>query len=499
MGHSSERIHTILVAEEGREVRLRLGESLRSRPFRIEYADSTSDALDRVGPGHEHQVDLVLLGSSWQANDGQDTISGLRRLKPNLPVIVLAEDPTPSEVVSAMRCGAFDVVLRSVESDDLAEAMLRALNEPRGAASGNGANESTVTKAKAPRVVGSWNEKLDLFIDRVSASDVPVLLRGETGVGKEMLARRLHQRSPRADRPFLKLNCAALPSELIESELFGFEKGAFTGAYRSMPGKFELADGGTILLDEIGDMDVRLQAKLLQVVQDHEFHRLGSSETSKVNVRVMAATHCDLEQAIADGRFREDLYYRLNIIDIHIPPLRERMDEVIPLAEYFVDVYATSANPALPLPLRFRQALLDHAWPGNVRELENVIRKYLVLGSEDEVIEGLKRRNSRTVVSQDPRSATEPEPLSLIGASSDARVRSVNSPSDTNGGGGGAFKAAGNLEEIDNSHREAEMSLILRALESARWNRKRAAEILKIDYKALLYRMKKLGIGESDS
>jgi two-component system response regulator AtoC len=441
---------------------------------------------------------LVLLGASSQTNDAPETIGGLRRLKPDLPVIVLAEDPTPSEVVSAMRSGASDVIPRTVGNDDLAGAMFRALNECCGAGARNGANAKTAAKSKRLHVVGSWNEKLDLFIDRVSASDVPVLLRGETGVGKEMLARRLHQRSPRADRPFLKLNCAALPSELIESELFGFEKGAFTGAYRSMPGKFELADGGTILLDEIGDMDVRLQAKLLQVVQDHEFHRLGSGETSKVNVRVMAATHCDLERAIADGSFREDLYYRLNIIDIHIPPLRERMDEVIPLAEYFFEAYATPANPALPLPHRLRQALLDHTWPGNVRELENVIRKYLVLGSEDEVIEGLNRRNNRTAAAMEVVSA-EPETLPQIGPSSGAGVRGVNSRSEANGRGGGSFTAAGNLEEIDNSHRAAEMSLILRALDSARWNRKRAAEILRIDYKALLYRMKKLGIGESDS
>lgn len=497
MSHSPDRIHTILVAEDGHEVRRWLVDSLRNGPFRFEYADSRNDILHRVAPGHEHEVDLVLLGTSSQANDARETISGLRRLKPDLPVIVLAKDPTPSEVVSAMRSGAFDVIPRTVENDDLAGAMLRALNECSGAGCGNGANAKTAAKSRTLHVVGSWNEKLDLFIDRVSASDVPVLLRGETGVGKEMLARRLHQRSPRADRPFLKLNCAALPSELIESELFGFEKGAFTGAYRSMPGKFELADGGTILLDEIGDMDVRLQAKLLQVVQDHEFHRLGSGETSKVNVRVMAATHCDLERAIADGSFREDLYYRLNIIDIHIPPLRERMDEVIPLAEYFVEAYATPANPALPLPHRLRQALLDHSWPGNVRELENVIRKYLVLGSEDEVIEGLNRRNNRTAVALDV--STEPETLPQIGPSSGAGVRSVNSPSETKVSGGGSFTAAGNLEEIDNSHRAAEMSLILRALDSARWNRKRAAEILRIDYKALLYRMKKLGIGESDS
>lgn len=493
MSHSSDKPHTILVADEGLEIRRRLGDVLRSRPFRVEYAASKTDMLDRVAPGHEHEVDLVLLGASRQGGESEYAIDALRRTKPDVPVIVLAEDPSPSDVVSAMRAGAFDVIPSSLTGEDLTGALERALNNHCASQSANGHNGKAVApKSRSSHVVGSWNEKLELFLDRVSASDVPVLLRGETGVGKELLARRLHQRSPRADRPFLKLNCAALPSELIESELFGFEKGAFTGAYRSMPGKFELADEGTILLDEIGDMDVRLQAKLLQVVQDHEFHRLGSSESSKVNVRVMAATHCDLEQAIADGRFREDLYYRLNIIDIHIPPLRERMDEVIPLAEYFVETYATPVNPALPIPHRLKQALLDHSWPGNVRELENVIRKYLVLGSEEEVIEGLNRRLNRTLVAGDPRVATEPGAPSTVNPNVVGRSRDLTAPVDPHA-------TAGNLEEIDNSHRAAEMNLILRALESARWNRKRAAEILRIDYKALLYRMKKLGIGESDS
>src|SRR5262249_43277096 len=181
--------------------------------------------------------------------------------------------------------------------------------------------------------------KIESRLAQIGASDVPVLLQGETGAGKEVLARRLHAFSSRADKPFLKLNCAALPSELVESELFGYERGAFTGAFKSTPGKFEMANGGTILLDEIGDMDFRLQAKLLQVLQDREFHRLGTAETVKVNVRVMAATHCDLETAIRDGRFREDLFYRLNVVTIQVPPLRERQDEILPLFKHFAEKY----------------------------------------------------------------------------------------------------------------------------------------------------------------
>ena len=189
------------------------------------------------------------------------------------------------------------------------------------------------------------------MLDKMASSDVPVLLRGETGVGKEVLARKLHARSSRGNRPFVKLNCAALPSELIESELFGYERGAFTGAFKTTPGKFEMANGGTLLLDEIGDMDFKLQAKLLHVLQDREFHRLGSKDVSRVDVRVMAATHCDLEMAIVDKRFREDLFYRLNIIEIDIPPLRERKDEILSLSESSSE----STGREGPAPSKFPQ------------------------------------------------------------------------------------------------------------------------------------------------
>ena len=209
-----------------------------------------------------------------------------------------------------------------------------------------------------------------------------------------MVAHKLHRGSGRAGKPFLKLNCAALPSELVESELFGYERGAFTGAFKNTPGKFELANGGTILLDEIGDMDVKLQAKLLQVLQNGEFLRLGSKEVTKVDVRVMAATHQNLERAITEGRFREDLYYRLNVIDIRIPPLRERTDEILSLAEFFILTHATPSEPVLEIPGSLQTALLEHSWPGNIRELENVMRKFLILRNADLMIQDLRRRRT---------------------------------------------------------------------------------------------------------
>jgi DNA-binding NtrC family response regulator len=310
------------------------------------------------------------------------------------------------------------------------------------------------------------NEYSEDFLRRVGLSDVPVLLHGETGVGKEVMARRLLAYSHRANKPFLKLNCTALPADLIESELFGYDKGAFTGATSDKPGKFELAQNGTILFDEIGDMDIRLQAKLLQVLQDGEIQPLGSARVIKVNVRVMAATHRDLRLAIAQGRFREDLYYRLSVINITVPPLRQRRHEILPLAQQLLlrHVEAGSKPPEIPLPLQ--EAILAYPWPGHVRELENLMRRFLIYQEANKLIAELKasllvamRRRSTDRIAEVPR-----QPLSFHRVAEESRV--------------------------------AESKLLIEALESARWNRRRAAMLLNLDYKALLYKLQKYGIVE---
>ena len=307
---------------------------------------------------------------------------------------------------------------------------------------------------------------------RIANSSVAVLLCGESGVGKEILARQLHAASDRASRPFLKLNCTALPPELLESELFGYERGAFTGAYKSTPGMFEIADEGTILLDEIGDMDVRLQAKLLHVLQDGQFQRVGGRRTIKVNVRLMAATNCDLRSAIRDGRFREDLYYRLNVIQIEIPPLRERRDEVPGLAHYFIKKHSARGAERVELPPCLMQALLDYDWPGNIRELENVMQRLLVLQDPEELI----RELSLKVASRD-------------GHRSESESRN-HSPAALDRGG----CKVSLFERAERAKEELEAEAILGALESTHWHRKKAAELLGVKYKALLYRIKKLGL-----
>ena len=302
------------------------------------------------------------------------------------------------------------------------------------------------------------------IIDQVANTDVTVLIQGESGVGKEVVARSIHLNSIRRDKPFIKVNCAALPSELLESELFGYEKGAFTGAYRQKPGRFEMANGGTIFLDEIVEISPSLQAKLLQVLQDREFSRLGGKKDVRVDVRVLAATNRNIEEAVKEGRFREDLYYRLNVVNITIPPLRERKEEIPVFIEYFLDKFGKKYRKEVkPLSDKTLKVFLQYHWLGNVRELENVIQRMIVLGNEAVIIEELTSENMK-----------EPAPI--------AKAPNLN-------------RKRPSLKEV---HREAtlkaETEVIGKALKMTNWNRKKAAELLNISYKALLYKIKECGI-----
>jgi DNA-binding NtrC family response regulator len=307
---------------------------------------------------------------------------------------------------------------------------------------------------------------LRAILSHIGRSEAPVLIEGETGTGKEMIARELHSQSPRASKPFLRLNIAALPSELVETELFGYERGAFTGALHKKRGMLELADTGTILLDEIGYMESELQARLLRVLQDHEFQRIGGKDLIKVDVRVIAATHCDLEKSIAEGKFREDLYYRLNVIRLSIPPLRNRKDDLIPLAEFLIARHLGPSHPAPVITEQLRQAMMRYKWPGNVRELENFVRRFIILQDPTSMTEELHAKAAR-----EPRPAHEGEK----GDSLQEPERHI-------------------LEQVTRAKQKAETDVILAALNTTQWNRKQAAALLKTDYRALLYKMKKLGI-----
>jgi two-component system response regulator AtoC len=307
------------------------------------------------------------------------------------------------------------------------------------------------------------------LIAKVAATNTTVLLRGESGVGKEVVARALHKASPRANKQFLKVNCAALPGELLESELFGHEKGSFTGAYRQKPGKFEAADGGTLLLDEIGEMPLRLQAKLLHVLQDGEFSRVGGEKIIGTDVRLIAATNRDLEAALRAHQFREDLYYRLNVIEIRIPPLRERREEIPLLVEHFKRKFNAQFSRSVEIPQETIRAFMEYHWPGNLRELENNIKRIVVLGSartvHQEIVANLNTRGG-------------------VRAGAPAAVAATANPD-----------APVSLKDIARqAARDAERVAIKEVLDRVHWNRAKAARLLQISYKALLYKIVQCGL-----
>ncbi len=461
----------ILVGEDELEVRAFLEMALKCLGYSVELAQDGEEVLSHLRSAESDFV-AVLLDLVMPHRDGMEVLREIRQIAPNLPVIIVSGAASTVNVVTAMQCGATDFLCKPVGHDDLLQRLRKALDN---APSSDPAPSSPALSTKA-RVFSGTNprmQEIQSLIGHVGWSEAPVLIQGETGTGKEMLARELHANSPRAGRVFLKLNCAALPAELVESELFGYERGAFTGAFQKKIGMFEAANGGTVLLDEIGDMDIRLQAKLLQVLQDREFQRVGGRDVIKVDIRVMAATHRDLENAIVDGTFREDLYYRLNVINLELPPLRERKEDILPLAEYLLRKHS-AAGTRVVITAELKQALMAYQWWGNVRELENVIRRLIVLRDPKMIARELNSKAARR-----PHVKVNTGSAPAVEATRSKPVEVPTTPI---------------LEQVTQAKQQAETEAILAALASTRWNRKQAAVLLKIDYKALLYKMKKLGV-----
>lgn len=422
----------------------------------------TSTTASELKAIHEHvsaaeSLDAIVVGG-FPRTISADFLREIRGRNPRLPVVVIFDSATPREIANTIQFGATGVLVHPA----FHETIVGRIGDVKAAR----IVQTEDPSSSAVIAASSAMQRLVSVVRRAGPSDVPVLIQGETGVGKEVFARQLHRLSPRAAKPFLKVNCAALPAELIESELFGYHRGAFTGADHDKPGLFELADAGVLMLDEIGDMDLKLQAKLLQVLQDQQFYRLGGKKPVRVNVRVIAATHADLESAVANRAFRADLYYRLNVINLYVPPLRERREDILLLAGALIQRYLGVGEPPPSLPLELQHALLMYDWPGNVRELENVIRKLLILRNPESLAAELNFRRNRKVA-----------------PSAGYRHRMPSSGPVV-------------LEKISKSGGDAEAAAIRAALDAARWNRKVAAYLLGIGYKALLYKMKKLAIAD---
>ena len=375
----------ILVADDDRGHRETLEKILLREGYEVLPAEDGLAALDLL---RKRSVHVLLADLKMPGMSGLELLKASKALYPEVEVIVITGYGGIEEAVLAMREGAYDFITKPVKRVGLLKAVNKAL-EKQALVQENLALQRQVEELRKGDIIGTspaMQRVLEL-IQQVAGSPATVLIQGESGTGKELIANALHRGSPRRNRPLVKVNCAALPETLLESELFGYEKGAFTGTVASKPGRFELAHGGTLFLDEVGDLSLATQAKLLRVLQEGEFERLGGTKTLKVDVRIVAATNQDLAQAIKEKRFREDLYYRLNVITITLPPLRERREDIPLLAQHFLTLYAKRNNKAITgFSREALDRIVDYPWPGNVRELENAVERAVVL-SRDAIID----------------------------------------------------------------------------------------------------------------
>jgi DNA-binding NtrC family response regulator len=451
-----------LVADDSSSARAQAAGVLAAHDLRADSADDADRALALVRSAEPYDVVLLDLGLG-SGDGGVDLLRRIRALDPDVPIVMLASGGSARAIVAAMQGGASDLVQKPIDERELGAAIERALAhaaEAREPAAG----------AARPRTSppALWDSpslaRVRAVIEQIADTDVAVLISGESGSGKEVVAREIHHSSSRRERAFVKVNCAALPGELLESELLGYEKGAFTGAAARRIGKFELADGGTIFLDEIGEMSASAQAKVLHVLQDRAFARLGGNREIAVDVRILSATHRPLHELVEQRRFREDLFFRLNVVNVHVPPLRERRDEIPALVKHFLARSAERYGRPAPRPsARLLAALEAHAFPGNVRELENLMKRMVVLGSDAPIVRelgaksrGHGRRRFEDLLAEVEESAGR-LPLKEVG------------------------RRAATLAEGD---------AIARVLDSTHWNRRRAARLLGVSYKTLLAKIR---------
>jgi len=465
---STPRKHRALVIDDAEQIREYLVNLLELKGFDVDTAADGRSGLALVESGAA--PDVVLVDVMMPGIDGITTVRNIRKHDSKVPIVMLSVVGTASTIVEAMQAGATDYVNKPFDDAEL-EATLDRVIERSASHMRRDSSRAAGSEEAAPAV---WTSapmcEIRQIIDQIADTDVTVLVQGESGVGKEIVARAIHSDSTRSDGPFVKVNCAALPEDLLESELFGYEAGAFTGANGRKPGRFELANGGTIFLDEIGEMSAGLQAKLLHVLQEQRFSRLGGNREIDVDVRVVCATHRPLLEMVADRTFREDLYFRLNVVNIEIPPLRERREEIPVLTDTFLRRYSACYEKPLPqLSSKLSAAFDQYDFPGNVRELENMLKRLVVLESEDSILNDLQggTRNGSLRTSQFEALLAEVE------------------------------ETAGEVPLREVGRRvamQAERETIGVALDHTQWNRKQAAKMLGVSYKTLLQKIRDCGI-----
>lgn len=449
---------SILVIDDKESMRQMLAKTLESEGYEVEVARDGEVGLDKA---KEKRFDLVLTDLKLPNMDGLSVLSSFKDLDPEISVIVMTAYGTIETAVQAIKQGAFDFLTKPFDVDHLNVLIQRALENRRLLAENVLLREELAQSLGFTEIIGKSEKMKEVtrLVKKVAPSDTTVLLLGESGTGKELFARAIHSLSPRKNGPYVAINCAAIPRELLENELFGSEKGAYTGAVVRKMGKFEIAEKGTIFLDEIGDLDIALQAKILRVLQEKRFERLGGTKTISVDVRVIAASNFDLKKAIEKKLFREDLYYRLSVFPISIPPLRERREDVPELADFFIRKYCLEMKKEKKSPSADALNLMDkYLWPGNVRELENTVERAIILCEGKKIL---------------------PEHLAIrLPSNSEIRLRE-----------GAGLKEVGQFAQG-----EAEKAMILRVLTQTRGNKRKTADILKIDYTTLFEKIKKYNI-----
>ncbi len=452
---------TLLVVDDSPAVLNGIAEILQSNGYTVDTAPDGALAIDKI---NDRFYDIILTDLAMPRKDGMEVLRYITENSPESMCIIITGYGTIKNAVEAIRLGAFDYLTKPVKSEEIQVVIERALDYRNLKRENTTLKKQLTNRYAYENIVGDSENICEVFrlIDKVAQTDSTVLIMGESGTGKELIAHAIHYQSDRRDKPFIPVNCGAIPEELLESELFGHEKGAFTHAIRTRIGRFELAHNGSIFLDEIGDMSPNLQVKILRTLQGHQFERIGGTKTIKTDIRVIAATNKNLEEAVEAGRFREDLYYRLNVIPIHVPPLRERAGDIPILVHHFLEKFNKSKKKNIKsISKEVMQCFMSYEWPGNVRELENMIERLIILANDDKITirdlpERLQAHRKKDTAQPQQHNALPEEGLYLHAA--------VN---------------------------EFEKNLILQALDRAGWVKNKAAQLLNLNRTTLIEKMKK--------